>query len=159
GLAIVLLVAEAFVGETRRRKKPVIVPPPPKLRRIRKKRPGRRAAAAAATAAVALFTSFGCQTIDELFTRHAPVVDQAISTLDAGDAGAAVSLLEEYLSTGKCESGNIGTPDSVRNRNNAGFDLGLGLFRIAEQFGHRFGDEERAGDAGTTPGEEARLAA
>jgi Ca-activated chloride channel family protein len=159
GFAIVLLVAEAFVGETRRRKKPLIVPPPPKQRRIRKKRPGRRAAAAAATAAVALWASSGCQTIDELFTRNAPVVDQAISTLDAGDAGGAVSLLEEYLSTGKCESGNIGTPDSVRNRHNAGFDLGLGLFRIAEQFGRRFGDEKRAGDAGTTPEEEARLAA
>ena len=91
--------------------------------------------------------------------RDAPVVNESIAALEAGDAGAAVSLLQEYLSTGKCESGNIGTPDSVRERPNAAFDLGLGLFQIAEKYGKRFGEEpEPRADGGVDPNEEADLA-
>jgi hypothetical protein len=78
--------------------------------------------------------------------------------MDAGDAGAAVSLLEEYLSTGKCENGNIGTPTSVRQRPNAAFDLGLGLFKIAERYGQRFEDAPTARDGGLTATEEGELA-
>ena len=57
-------------------------------------------------------------------------------------------MLEDYLATGKCENGEIGTPDPVRNRPNASFDLGLGLFKLAERFGRRFGEEEPIGDGG-----------
>jgi hypothetical protein len=114
---------------------------------------------AAAAAALALAATVGCERgLGGLFMRNAPAVDQAIGALDAGDASAAVSLLASYLSTGECEAGNIGTPDGVRTKHNAGFDLGLGLFRIAEQFGRRFGEEEDFGEAGASPEEEARLA-
>jgi hypothetical protein len=57
-------------------------------------------------------------------------------------------LLEGYLSTGECKAGEIGTPDSVRDRPNASFDLGLALFKVAEHFGARFGDE-----SAVTPGQ------
>jgi hypothetical protein len=76
------------------------------------------------------------------FDREAPPVQEAIRDFDAGDAGAAVSRLEEYLSTGVCKDGSIGTPDIVKRRPDGTFDLGLSLFRIGEQFGRRFGDEE-----------------
>jgi hypothetical protein len=76
------------------------------------------------------------------FDREAPPVKEAIGDLDAGDARAAVTRLEEYLSTGVCKDGSIGTPDIVKRRPDGTFDLGLSLFRIGEQFGRRFGDEE-----------------
>jgi hypothetical protein len=82
-------------------------------------------------------------------------VDDAIQAYDAGDAGAAVSLLEQYLATGKCEQGNIGTPESVRSKPNAGFDLGLGLFELGEQYGLRFGEPDPPPDASLSPEEEA----
>lgn len=82
------------------------------------------------------------------FEREAPPVKEAISALDAGEAGSATALLEAYLSTGKCSDGKIGAPDSIRKLSNGTFDLGLSLFRIGEAFGRRFGEEEI--DAGTT---------
>ena len=81
------------------------------------------------------------------FERESPEVREAISYLDAGDAQSAGNLLEEYLSTGQCKEGNIGTPPRVRTRSNGSFDLGLALFKLAERYGRRFGDEEI--DAGT----------
>jgi hypothetical protein len=76
------------------------------------------------------------------FDRDAPQVKQAIGALDAGDAGAAASALEDYLSTGNCKDGIIGTPDLLKKRADGTFDLGLALFRIGEQYGKRFGDED-----------------
>ena len=76
------------------------------------------------------------------FERESPQVREAISQFDAGDAQSAGGLLEEYLSTGQCNEGNIGTPPRVRERSNGSFDLGLALFKLAEQYGRRFGDEE-----------------
>lgn len=83
------------------------------------------------------------------FDRDAPAVKRALAELDAGDATAATSTLEEYLSTGACDEGKIGTPDILKKRPNGAFDLGLTLFRIGEAFGRRFGDEETEGP---TPG-------
>ena len=82
------------------------------------------------------------------FEREAPPVNEAIRALDAGDATAAASTLEAYLSTGRCESGNIGTPEIVKRRPNGSFDLGLSLFKIGEAYGRRFGDEEVDGGPG-----------
>ncbi len=76
------------------------------------------------------------------FDRDAPPVREAIVALDAGDAAAAAAQLEDYLSTGPCKDGNIGTPDTLRHRPDGTLDLGLSLFRLGEQFGRRFGDEE-----------------
>ena len=159
GLALLLILAETFVNEAARRSQPTAVPPPKKRRQVGKKR--LKKAAAAATIGLLLSLGFvaACgKTTDSLFERHAPNVDQAISAYDAGDAGSAVSLLEGYLATGKCENGEIGTPDPVRERPNATFDLGLGLFKLAERFGRRFGDEEPLGDAGTSSQQDSELA-
>ena len=90
--------------------------------------------------------------------RELSKVDDAIGALDAGDAKRAVELLTEYLSTGKCEAGAIGAPSSVIDKPNAGFDLGLGLFKLGEQFGKRFGEHEPAPEAGPSPEEQANLA-
>lgn len=93
----------------------------------------------------------GCEALDRVFTRHSPVVEDAVGALQLGDAGAAVDLLETYLSTGKCENGEIGAPESVRKKHHAGFDLGLGLFGLAERFGRRFGEEESDAGPGNEP--------
>jgi len=69
-------------------------------------------------------------------------VREAISHLDGGDAAAAKDILEEYLTTGACKEGSIGAPPRVRRLAYGSFDLGLALFKIAETFGHRFGEEE-----------------
>jgi Ca-activated chloride channel family protein len=151
GLALLLLIVETFVPEARRRKTPLelAAPPPAKQRRRRAARSVKKTTLSAlAWFVVALF---GCEEPSRPFTRYAPPVDEAIAALDAGDAAAAVDMLSNYLSTGRCEAGNIGTPEQVAELPNAGFDLGLGLFRIAEQFGQRFGDPPRLGDAGATP--------
>ena len=158
GLALLLVLVETFVNEAKRRAKPSAVPPPKKLRRMGQKRLKKAAAAATIGLLLSLCFVAACgKSTDSLFERHAPHVDQAISAYDAGDAGSAVSLLEGYLATGKCENGEIGTPDPVRERPNASFDLGLGLFKLAERFGRRFGDEEPIGDGGTTPQQDAEM--
>jgi len=77
------------------------------------------------------------------FDRESPEVRAAMAALDAGEAGAAASTLEEYLSTGACAEGNIGAPPRVTERPNGSFDLGLALFQLGERYGARFGDEER----------------
>ena len=87
------------------------------------------------------------------FDRDAPAVKQAIAELDGGDAGSAAGMLEDYLSTGPCKEGNIGAPDVLKRRPDGTFDLGLSLFRLGEQFGRRFGEEEI--DAGVDDGTRA----
>jgi len=158
-LAILLLLIETFIGEGPKRGGPLLVPREPEKRGARRRAAKKAARAAAAGAASAMLLGVlgsGCERADKLFERQSPQVNAAIEALDAGDAGAAVSLLEEYLLTGKCEGGQIATPDPVRTRPSASFDLGLGLFEIAEQFGQRFGEETPAGDAGLTPEQEAQ---
>jgi Ca-activated chloride channel homolog len=153
GLALFLMLLEAFVPEAKARK-PSRMPPP------KKRRPKRRASRVV-TATLMLAFGFawlmvGCaKQRNELWMRNAPAVEQAISAYDAGDAGSAVTLLEGYLATGKCDQGNIGAPESVRTKPNATFDLGLGLFKLGEQYGHRFGEEEPVGDGGKNPEAEA----
>lgn len=100
----------------------------------------------------------GCSGWDprEPFTHDAPEVDQALHDLDAGQAEPAEQALERYLGTGACVDGGIGLPDSVRQKPNGSFDLGLVLFDIAEKYGKRFGDEELSD--GGTPEEQAQAA-
>lgn len=85
------------------------------------------------------------------FERDSPQVREAIGHLDGGDARSATGLLEEYLATGTCKEGNLGTPPRVRERSNGSFDLGLALFQIAEKYGRRFGDEEVDAGPGADP--------
>jgi len=127
-------------------------------RRKRKKRAARTAATGLAAFFLLPLGVAGCEQANELFMRSSPVVKDAVEALDAGDAGAAVGLLQEYLSTGKCENGNIGAPSAVGQRPNAAFDLALGLFSIAEKFGKRFGEDPPPPDGGRPPEQEAELA-
>jgi hypothetical protein len=76
------------------------------------------------------------------FDREAPAVREAVAELDGGDAAAAAFKLQDYLSTGPCKEGSIGTPDLLKKRPDGTFDLGLSLFRVGEQYGRRFGEEE-----------------
>ncbi len=85
------------------------------------------------------------------FDREAPAVSTAIRELDAGNVDAATRALEDYLSTGACSEGNIGTPDLVKKRPDGAFDLGLSLFRIGEAFGRRFGEEVDQGGEKADP--------
>src|SRR5690606_28610601 len=81
----------------------------------------RRGAAAAALFGVlaVLLWGVGCDLHpDELFKRNSPKVDEAIQALDAGNAELAVDLLTEYLTTGKCEGGVIGAPNTVNEKPN-----------------------------------------
>ena len=101
--------------------------------------------------------AFGCEwSPARPFERNAPEVDQAIRDLDAGEAGSAASILEGYLGTGQCSGGSIGVPDRAVERHNATFDLGLALFRVAEQYGARFGQEDSSLDGGPTPEQQAQ---
>jgi Ca-activated chloride channel family protein len=152
-LALLLVLIEAFVPEAGARKPSRI--PPPKKRRPRRR--GSRVVAAVLILTFALlWLMVGCaKQRNELWMRNAPAVDDAIQAYDAGDAGAAVSLLEQYLATGKCDQGNIGAPESVRSKPNASFDLGLGLFELGEQYGLRFGEPDPPPDASLSPEEEA----
>lgn len=78
------------------------------------------------------------------FERDAPEVNQAIREFDAGEAGVAAQILEEYLGTGGCKEGSIGAPRRLGTHPNGAFDLGLSLFGLAEKVGGRFGQEESA---------------
>jgi Ca-activated chloride channel family protein len=158
GAALLLLVAEVFLPESRRRKganKRAAHPGP-------KPSAGQTVAKGAAALLGVLFglawIFAGCG-FDPArpFDRKAPEVKRAVALIDAGDAAAAVPLLEEYLATGTCADGGFGVPDKVRQRPFASLDLGIALFHMGERFGRRFGEEERGGDAGVSPAEE-RLA-
>jgi hypothetical protein len=121
-------------------------------------RPASLIAAALALASCAIVAACGWDPTKP-FEREAPEVKQAMTHLDGGDASTASELLEDYLTTGACKEGSIGTPPRVRERPNGSFDLGLGLFKIAEAYGKRFGEEEE-GDGERhgvmPPGKESR---
>jgi Ca-activated chloride channel homolog len=157
-LALLLLLIETWIPEAKRRDRAVVPPLPEDRRRSRKRRAAKAALTGVAGSALLSLVLSGCDQANELFMRNSPVVKDAVEALDAGDAGAAVSLLEEYLSTGKCDNGNMGAPSSASARPNAAFDLGLGLFTIAERFGKRFGEDPPPHDGGRPPEEEAELA-
>jgi Ca-activated chloride channel family protein len=133
-LAFLLLVLEAVIPESsvRRRKKSAAASP----------------FSAIGIVFLVLFLG-GCE--NGPFRRHSPVVDDALKALDGGDPGRATELLSKYLSTGECKAGELGTPEAVRALPNASLDLGLALFRLAERFGQRFGD-----DAPETPQAQAQ---
>jgi Ca-activated chloride channel family protein len=148
-LALLLLVVETFLSQVPRRR-----------RRRLKRGAGTSEEATMGWTGAALVVCLGlagCNTIaDRLFERHAPPVDKAIGALDAGDAAAAVELLQQYLSTGQCKDGRIGTPDRVQDHPQASFDLALGLFTIAEEFGQRFSElGQPSADQGTPPDQQS----
>jgi tetratricopeptide (TPR) repeat protein len=104
----------------------------------------------AAVACGAIFSlAWGCSGWDPRapFERNAPEVDDAIEHLDAGRHESAAEVLEKYLGTGACSDAGIGLPESVRQKPNGSFDLGLALFYLAERYGQRFGDEELGGES------------
>src|SRR6185436_18695354 len=60
----------------------------------------------------------GCdsQSVDRAFTRRAPDVDRGIEALEARDAGAAARYFTNYLGTGPCNNGAIGSPPALAER-------------------------------------------
>jgi Ca-activated chloride channel family protein len=153
GAALLLLLAEVFFGDSSRRRKEGPAPD-------KSASPGGKPAARAAAAlllllgSAALFSpSTGCANPAHPFERQAPEVKEAIVALDGGNARGAEALLENYLATGSCSDGGFGIPEKVRQRPFASLDLGLALFQLGEQFGRRFGDENRVTDAGLSPAE------
>jgi len=162
--AAFLLLVEALIAEARRRRRAV-----PELANSEgdvhstqrresklKQRLGRATLGGGLLMLVALAPSCDLSP-SKWFDRFSPAVDDAIEKLDAGDSLAAQQSLVEYLKTGKCEAGKIGTPDSVKQRPFASFDLGLALFKLAEKFGKKFGEEGLAAgaeDAETSPAEQ-----
>jgi len=142
GAALILLMVEVFLPESRRRRSSA----------------GRAAAGAQVGKAagwIGIFLLVGCGwSPSRPFERQAPEVKMAVAALDAGEAGSAEALLESYLATGSCSDGGFGIPEKVRQRPYASLDLGLALFQLGERFGRRFGEEERHGEAGPTPAEE-----
>jgi tetratricopeptide (TPR) repeat protein len=88
------------------------------------------------------------------FERNSPEVDEALQELDAGRLQPAGERLERYLGTGPCSAdAGLSLPPSIRQKPSGSFDLGLTLFALGEQFGQRFGDEERSD--GGSPREQA----
>ncbi len=149
-LALFLLVLEAFVNEVKPRAQALILPPPTRRKRKRRRLAG--SAAVTSGLCLALLAIAGCSKGGgSLFDRKAPAVESALAALEAGDAGAAAALLQDYLSTGKCENGSLGTPAPVNERPNASFDLGLALFQVAERYGQRFGEDPVLLDGGLSP--------
>jgi len=160
-LTVLLLIVEVFVGQARRRSKGAGIPESPRTigQMARFNQSPVTAIVLGLALPFCLFTVASCQGgLKDPFIRHAPAVEQALSALDAGDAGAGADLLERYLSTGKCTGGNIGTPDSIQNHNNAAFDLGLALFQVAEKFGGRFGEPSAPVNAQPNPALQQQLA-
>lgn len=139
GLALLLLLAEALVPEAARRrsKKAGTTPAPPPAPVVRR----RLGLSALILCALGLPACKDTSAIDRAFTRNAPDVERAVSALNANDAGVAEHLLTGYLGTGECQEGRIGSPPLVAERPEASFDLGLALFRVAERFGARFGED------------------
>jgi Ca-activated chloride channel family protein len=159
GAAVALLLAEVFLGDA--------------SRKGGKKAPGTKRGAAPAVATKAAATKAAAAFLLALagaallglvagcgvnparpFERQAPEVKEAIVELDAGNVKMATGLLETYLATGSCADGGFGIPDKVRERPSASFDLGLALFQMGEQFGRRFGEENRTIDGGPSPAEQ-----
>lgn len=85
------------------------------------------------------------------FERESPQVREAIKEYDAGQHKLASNMLEEYLSTGACRQGAIGTPPRVKDRPNASYDLGLTFFEVAQALGKRFGEEDDKEDSQLDP--------
>ena len=90
------------------------------------------------------------------FERFSPDVDKAIVELDASQREAATGRLENYLSSTRCDGGQLVVPGAA-DASNATFDLGLALFGLAETYGRPFGDHEMQRDGGPTQ-EEKQLA-
>jgi hypothetical protein len=133
-LALLLMLLEAFVAEAPRRRR-------------------RKGAGTLAGALIVLAAQVGCNTDRPAnpFIRRAPEVERAVAAYDTGDAGLASRILIDYLASGPCEEGSIGTPDSVRTRPSASFDLGLAFFRVAERFGPTLTESGRLPPPNTPP--------
>ncbi len=150
GAAVLLLIVEALIGEAPRRAATAKRNDPKRVGLVRSV-----VGAWGFMSMLALTWLAGCGwNPSRPFERDAPAVKEAVADLTTGDAASAASRLEEYLSTGPCKDGSIGTPDGLKRRPDGTFDLGLSLFRVGELYGRRFGEEEI--DAGVSEEERAQ---
>jgi hypothetical protein len=87
----------------------------------------------------------GCNGWDprDPFQHNAPAVEKALAQIDGGDFVSAEQILSDYLGTGVCDKGKLGIPESVRQKADGTFDMGVILFYLGEKYGRVFGDEEK----------------
>ncbi|MDX2053078.1 MAG: VWA domain-containing protein [Polyangiaceae bacterium] len=155
-VAALLLLIEVLIGEAKRRgKRQKAAGPEGDVHSTKRRESLMKKTRGRAPLASLLLMGLALSSCDpnpsKWFERYSPAVDDAVEKLDAGDSAGAQQSLIEYLKTGKCEGGKIGTPESVKERPFAAFDLGLALFRLAEKFGKKFGEEGLAHGAPDAP--------
>lgn len=102
----------------------------------------------------------GCNGWDprDPFQHRSPAVEKALAQMDAGDFVSAEKALADYLGTGVCDKGKIGIPETVRQKPDGTFDLGLILFYLGEKYGRVFGDEEKGDPDKDNPDDERKRA-
>ncbi len=86
------------------------------------------------------------------FERFSPEVDKAAAELDAGKAREARDRLGAYVSAAACDGGAMAVLGAA-DASNASFDLGLALFKLAEQYGRKLDDEVVFPDGGPAEGD------
>jgi hypothetical protein len=118
---------------------------PRRFQRLVKKKSFWAAFGLACMAGAITHATVGCEGWDptDPFKHNSPEVEQALAAIDAGDLRSANEVLTDYLGTGVCDKGKIGIPDSVRQKPDGSFDLGIVLFYMGEKYGRKFGDEEK----------------
>ncbi|HSC86752.1 MAG TPA: VWA domain-containing protein [Polyangiaceae bacterium] len=119
GLAVVLLVLEAFIGASKVHRRTSEPPRGARAKRIPKR--------LRATAVLLVLSTLGCEPVDRLFERESPLVNEAIAALERGERDAATELLTNYLETGRCEAGVLGVGERAQKYGDASFDLALAL--------------------------------
>ena len=128
-LAIVLLMAEVWIGTAPKRRFERDPPKGPLPRR-------RRRAEQRATILLVL-CGLGCEQVhplvDDVFVRESPEVNAAIEALSKQEGDKATQILTEYLETGPCEEGSLGVGERARERQHAAFDLALALSQLAHK--------------------------
>lgn len=85
------------------------------------------------------------------FERYSPDVDRAAADIDSGRPREAQEKLKTYIGASACDGGAM-TVLNAADASNATFDLGLTLFKLAEQYGRKLDDAVVFKDGG--PGQE-----
>lgn len=137
GLAVLLLLLEAFLADAPRRRVSAQLSPAAAAALSRARRAG--------AAGLALVALSGCSGWDprDPFARSAPEVDRAIELYEAGQVEVSEELLAAYLELARCKDDELKPSPALRERADAAFDLGLAYFGLAQRTGTPFGQEEK----------------
>jgi len=127
-LAVLLLMLEVGVGMAKKR---VISPEPP--RETSRRRTSRRARLSSSLLLLLLTSLTGCASVDRIFERESPTVNDAIEALQSSSPDQATEILIKYLETGACEEGVIGAGAKARSRADASYDLALAFGALSRK--------------------------